>query len=125
MADEKKISALTSFEKDNNVMLVKCGVELKLEVPGSMKMVAASAFFKTHNENDLKVAAYILRHHCKDPNFDDLDDSALDDLVGNMHYADIATIILAFMDVDLGDEETANTLKEVFREKERAERSQK
>lgn len=122
MADDK-LEALTSFDKDMEVYLTMCGVTLNLVVPGSKKMVAASAFFKKHNEDDLKCAAYILRHHCNDPDFSDLDDAELDDLVGRMHYTDVATIILKFMNVDLGDEETANTLKEVFLERERAEHS--
>lgn len=122
MADNM-IEALTSFEKELKFVLPMCEVDMCLEVPGAKKMTAATAFFKRSNEDDLACTVYILRHHCINPDFSDLDDADLATMVDNMHYRDVSEIILKFMHVDLGDEETAKVLQQVFLEREREEHS--
>ena len=117
ITNEDAVKALTSFTNEKKVPLQMSGVTMVQEVPGSKGMIAASAFMKENNAEDLKVCAYILRFHTFYPNLKDMSDEELDDLVGDMHYKDVAAIILAFfMDIDLSDEEDRETLEQVFRD---------
>lgn len=119
MADVNKdvIKALTGFDNVKEVPLKVSGVTLKLEIPGAAGYVAAQAYLRENGESDLRACAYVFRHHCLYPNFKDLTDAEIDDVVADMHYKDVATIVLAFyMDVDLDSEEDRQTLEKVFRE---------
>lgn len=117
VSNEATIKALTGFDNEKDVPLQVSGVTLVQEIAGSAAMIAANAFMKENNADDLKVCAYILRFHTIFPNFKDMSDDELDDLVAHMHYNDVAAIILAFfMDIDLTKEEDRATLEQVFRE---------
>jgi len=119
MADVNKdaIAALTGFDNEKEVPLKVSGVTLKLEIPGSADMIAAQAFLKENGENDLKACVYVFRHHTIFPNFTGYTDDELEAVVADMHYKDVATIILAFyMDIDMDREEDRETLEQVFRE---------
>lgn len=127
MADEinkDAIKALTGFDNEKEVPLKVSGVTLKLEIPGSAGMIAAQAFLKENGENDLKACAYVFRHHTIFPCFKDLTDAEIDAVVADMHYTDVATVILAFyMDIDIGKPEDRETLEKVFRELGKDDRS--
>lgn len=117
------IKALTGFDHKNPVKLPVAEVTMILEVPGSVKMIAANDYMKQHNEKDLVMCLYIFRHHTIFPNFKEMNDVDLEDLVGEMHYKDVATVILAFFGMDLTDEKDKETIEQVFRELEKDETS--
>jgi len=111
MADDL-IKALTTYTKSHEVELPKCKTTIKLDIPNSSQLIAAMDFIRKHEKDDLAVAHYILQHHC--PDLKHLNDSQMDDLVSEMHYEDVATVILKFLNVD-PEQVDPEQLRELFR----------
>lgn len=98
---EDTVKLLTTFDKEQEVVLPRCKAMVKLEVPGAAGMVAATDFAKKNSSKDLIICRYIFKNHVIEPSTAGMTDQEIDDMVAKMHYEDVATVILAFFNVDL------------------------
>jgi hypothetical protein len=94
------VKVLTGFDKTKEVALPMAKAKIVLRVPHAAEFLAARDFISKNPSNDAKVAAYVLKNYCQDPAMADFTDQEMDDIVTKMHYNDLVTIVLAFVDAD-------------------------
>ena len=94
------VKVLTGFERTKEVLLPMAKAKIVLKVPQAAEFLAARDFISKHNTNEAKVAGYVLKHYCQEPPMGDFTDQEMDDVVTKMHYNDLVTIVLAFVDAE-------------------------